>query len=274
VVNWGAGFLNEVLLMRFVTDWRPVAVLAVAMSGAALANAGPPPDVPPPATIVAPTAAPTPPPPPVDAAAKAAALSLKDGDIGIGDPNAPVKWIEYASSGCSHCAMLSLVVIPALKAEYLDSGKVYYVLRDFPLDNVAASATVIARCLPRDQFYPFMDKLFANQGKWHGPETTDPKAAILALAAEQGVDEAGVDVCFKRQELLDQVINGMKEAESVLQVASTPTSFIGDEVVVGAASAEDFKKTLDKALGVEAPGGMTPMPEATPAPQSTPAPVP
>jgi protein-disulfide isomerase len=245
------------------------AALSALISGAAIADvAPPPPDATAPAATPTPDEAPQ--SPEAAAAAKAEALKIKDTDIGIGDPNAPVKWIEYASAGCPHCADLALKVIPALKAEYLDSGKVYYVLRDFPLDNVAASATVIARCLPRDQFYPFMDKLFANQDKWHGPNTTDVKGAILALAAEQGLDEAGVDACFKRQELLDQVINGLKEAETVLSVTSTPTSFIGDEVLVGTAPIEQFKALLDKALGAPTPEGNTPVPEATPE-QSKPA---
>lgn len=267
-------------MKRLVTISISAAAFALAISGTAFANAPPPPpDAPastPETTPVPEAATPAPgkPPAPVDPNAKAAALALKDTDIGIGDPNAPVKWIEYASSGCPHCAVLSLEVLPQLKADYFDSGKVYYVLRDFPLDNVAASATVLARCVPRDKFYPFMEKLFANQAKWHGPDATDIKGAILAIAAEQGLDEAGAEACFKRQELLDQVINGMKEAETVLQVNSTPTSFIGGEVIVGAMAADDFRKVLNKELGDNAPGGMTPIPEATPAPQSTPVPTP
>lgn len=244
------------------------AAMAVAMGGAAFGNAAPPPDISAPAI---PT--PTPTEAPADpAVAKAAALALKETDIGIGDPNAPVKWIEYASAGCPHCADLSLNILPQLKAAYFDTGKVYYVLRDFPLDNVAASATVIARCLPREKFYPFMDKLFATQAQWHGPDATDPKSVLLGHAAEQGLDEAAVDACFKRQELLDQVIGGLTEAEKSLGVNSTPTSFIGDETVVGVITPDAFKEILDKAIAAKE-GGMTPAPEATPA-QSTPAPTP
>lgn len=247
------------------------AALAALVSGAAFANAAPPPDVSP-----APAAEPAPAAPDtaVDpAAAKAAALAIKPTDIGLGDPNAPVKWIEYASAGCPHCADLTLKVLPALKAEYVESGKVYYVLRDFPLDNVAAAATVIARCLPKDKFYPFMETLFANQAKWHGPETTDPKAALVALSAEAGLDAAGFDACLNRQELLTQITDGMEEADSALQVSSTPTSFIGDEVIVGTGSVELFKAAIDKALGVEPAGGTTPVPGTMPEP-SAPAPTP
>lgn len=231
------------------------AALAALVPGAALADIPPPPE---------PT--PTPAEAPADpAAAKAAALAIKPTDIGIGDPNAPVTWIEYASAGCPHCADLSLIVLPALKADYLDSGKVYYVLRDFPLDNVAATATVIARCLPADKFYPFMDHVFAMQRAWHGPGATDPRGALLGYAAEHGLDEAGVEACFQRQELLDQILAVVAEADETLGVNSTPTSFIGDEKVVGVLPVEGFREVLDKALAAsDEPPGMTPKPEATP----------
>ncbi|MFT3809122.1 MAG: DsbA family protein [Micropepsaceae bacterium] len=243
-------------MKRLVTRSLSAAAFALAMSAAAFANAPPPPEAP--AATAEPAPAPT--AEAVDpAAAKAAALALKERDIGIGDPNAPVKWIEYASAGCPHCADLSLNILPKLKAEYIDSGKVYYVLRDFPLDNVAASVTVIARCLPREKFYPFMEKLYASQPQWHSPDAADPKSVLLGFAAEQGLDEAGVDACFKRQELLDEMIAGMEEAEKALSVNSTPTSFIGDETVVGVLPPEKFKEVLDKALAAQA-GGATPAP--------------
>lgn len=237
------------------------AAAAVLISGMAMADiAPPPPDL---------TPTPTPSEAPADpAAAKAAALAIKESDIGIGNPDAPVKWIEYASAGCPHCADLTLKVLPALKADYIDSGKVYYVLRDFPLDNVAAAASVIARCLPKDQFYPFMDKIFANQAKWHGPDVGNPAEALKAIAAEVGLDGAGVDACLERQDILNTIVEGLKEADGVLKVTSTPTSFIGGETVVGTLSVDEFKTALDKALGVDP--GMTPKPEE--APQPTPAP--
>lgn len=253
---------------------RPLAfgaALAALVSGMAFADVPPPP---PDATPVQPSPAPTGEAPKPDEAplpSKAEVLAVKETDVGLGDPNAPVKWIEYASAGCPHCADLSLKILPQLKADYIDSGKVYYVLRDFPLDNVAAAATVLARCVPREIFYPFMEKLFADQAKWHSPDVADIKGAILTIAAGFGLDEAAADACLKRQDLLDQVVKGMTEAEKVLQVGSTPTSFIGDETVVGTVSVGDFKAALDKALGVPSAGGSSTAPSPTPE-QSKPAP--
>lgn len=236
------------------------AALAAIMStpmqiGAALADVPPPPAE----TTPTPSEAPAEPAP-----TKEEALKIRDSDIGIGDPNAPVKWIEYASAGCPHCADLSLKVLPQLKADYIDSGKVYFVLRDFPLDNVAAAATVLARCVPRDKFYPFMEQLYADQMKWHNPDVADIKGAILSIAAGFGLDEAAAEACLNRQDLLDQIVKGMDEAEKVLKITSTPTSFIGDEVVIGTASVAEFKAALDKALGVPMPDGSTPIPAPTP----------
>ncbi|MCC6920627.1 MAG: DsbA family protein [Alphaproteobacteria bacterium] len=169
-------------------------------------------------------------PPALTAEEKAAAapgvLAIKSSDIGIGDPNAKVKIVEYASSGCPHCAHFALNELPQLKTAYLDTGKAYFVLRDFPLDNVAAGASLIARCLPPEKFYPFMDTLFQQQNVWHSPETKDPEAELKKLAAAAGMDEAAVDACWKNDANFTVLKATMDEANRVLDVNSTPTLFI------------------------------------------------
>jgi protein-disulfide isomerase len=208
-----------------------------------------------PAPVTPSTPAPSEEPPPEEATKTAptpaemdAALAPKPSDIGIGDPNAKVKWVEYASSGCPHCAHLSLEVIPTLKTEYMDTGKVYYVLRDFPLDGVAAAASLIARCLPKEKFYPFMEMLFAEQDKWHSPEVKDLKGAILAMAAKGGLSAEQAEACLKDQPKFDEMKAILSEAETVLGVASTPTNFVDGKKIEGAAPVEDFRKLFDEAL--------------------------
>lgn len=167
--------------------------------------------------------------------AVAEALAPKPHDIGIGDPAAKVKIVEYASSGCSHCANFALNELPQLKTAYIDKGQVYFVLRDFPLDNVAAGASLVARCLPPEKFYPFMDALFQQQSVWHGPETTDPLAELKKIAASAGgLDGPAVDACLKNQENFDRLKAGVEEASEILEVNSTPTLFIDGEKASGA----------------------------------------
>jgi protein-disulfide isomerase len=196
-----------------------------------------------------------PPAPPVAEAPASApvtkeqALAPKAEDIGMGDPNAPVKWVEYASAGCGHCAAMTLETLPKVKAAYIDTGKVYYVLRDFPLDNLSLGASVLARCLPKEKFHPFMETVFARQKDWRAPEVTDPGKVLIAMAGEAGLTPEAADACLKDRALFDRIVATRTEAETVLGVNSTPTSFINGEATTGAVPFEAFEKLLKAALG-------------------------
>lgn len=174
------------------------------------------------------------------------ALALKETDIGMGDPNAPIKLIEYASTGCGHCAAFAIETMPKIKAEWIDKGQVYYVLRDYPLDNVAAGASMIARCLPREGFYPFMEVLFRSQPEWHKQEGAID--ALITLARRAGLSRAQVESCLKDEKVLKQIQDSLDEAKKVLAVNSTPTMFINGEVVQGAAAYADFEAKFKAAL--------------------------
>ena len=174
------------------------------------------------------------------AATIAEALAPKPDDIGLGDPNAPIRMVEYASSGCVHCAHMAKETIPKVKENYIDKGLVYYVLRDFPLDGVAAAASLIARCLPRERFYPFMDLLFRNQPAWHSAEVADFRVALAALAGQAGLSPEAVESCLKDEAALARMQKGRDLAETILKVNSTPTSFINGEIVEGAAAYSEF----------------------------------
>jgi protein-disulfide isomerase len=179
------------------------------------------------------------------------ALALKPDDIGMGDPNAPIKMIEYASAGCPHCATMALETIPKLKAAYFDTGKVYYVLRDFPLDPVAVGASLIARCLPKEKFYPFMDLLFGNQKLWHAPGVNDPKEALIELARRAGLSREATEACLKDQKAYDRIGEIQKESLDVLKIEGTPTTFLNGERFEQALTFEAFDakiKELEAAL--------------------------
>lgn len=184
---------------------------------------------------------------------KAKVLAPKAEDIGLGNPNAPVRWVEYASSGCGHCARLSLEILPQLKAAYIDTGKVYYVLRDFPLDNASLAASLLARCMPKEKFYPFMEVLFRDQAQWHSPEVTDPAAVLVSKAKEAGLSDADIEACKNNQAVLDRIVASRTEANEVLKVDSTPTNFINGERVQGVVPAAEFEAVIKKALDQPAP---------------------
>lgn len=182
----------------------------------------------------------------------AAVLALTEHDIGIGDPNAPIKLIEYASAGCGHCAAFTIETLPQIEKEWIDKGQVYYVLRDFPLDNVAAVASMIARCLPKERFYPFMDVLFRNQAVWHSQQTADPKEALIELARRAGLSREQVESCLKDQAALGRIQKSRDDAANILKVKSTPTMFINGEVIEGAAAYSEFEAKF-KALQPKQP---------------------
>lgn len=174
------------------------------------------------------------------------ALAPKPHDIGMGDPNAPIKMIEYASSGCGACAAFHIQVMDKIKADWIDTGKVYFVLRDYPLDNVAAGASMIARCLPREGFYPFMDILFRSQAEWHKQEGAID--ALAALARKAGLSRAQVESCLKDQTVLKTMQETQNEASNVLKVESTPTMFVNGEMIKGAAAYPEFEAKFKAAL--------------------------
>lgn len=176
-----------------------------------------------------------------------AALAPKPDDIGIGDPKAPIKFIEYASAGCPHCAAFAIGVMPEIRKNWIDTGKVYYVFRDYPLDGVAATASMIARCQPKDKFYAFMDILFQNQQFWHTNER-DPKEALIELSRRAGLSREQVESCLKDQAMLDRITKSREEATTALKVDSTPTMFINGERIVGAANYGEFDAKFKAAL--------------------------
>lgn len=163
-----------------------------------------------------------------------AALEIKPDDVVMGDPKAPIKLIEYASAGCGHCAAFAIEVMPKVEAEWIESGKVAYVLRDYPLDPVATSASMIARCLPKEQFYPFMDILFRNQATWYSVPPEERREALISVGLRAGLSREKVESCLNDKAVLERITKGHAEAATVLTIEATPTLFINGERISGA----------------------------------------
>ncbi len=179
-------------------------------------------------------------------AAKAEALKVRPGDTTLGDADAPVVIVEYASSGCSHCADFHTKTLPELKANYVETGQVLYVFRDFPLDNLAAGASLIARCMPEEKFFGYMDALFRNQATWRTND--DPLGKLTGLAEPFGFGRSDIDACLKDEAKLKAMQAARDEAMNVLGVVSTPTLFVNGEKIEGAASFEEVKAVVDRQL--------------------------
>jgi protein-disulfide isomerase len=171
------------------------------------------------------------------------------GEMIIGAANAPVTIIEYASMTCSHCAHFSATTMPELKKRYIDTGKVKYMLREFPLDPLAAAGFMLARCAAKDdanKYYALVDTLFHDQATWAFVQK--PLGPMLTIAKQAGLSEQDFNACLANQGMLDKIEDVRRTASEKLGVNSTPTFFINGEKISGDISIDDLAKKIDPYL--------------------------
>jgi protein-disulfide isomerase len=169
-------------------------------------------------------------------------------DMALGPANATVTVTEYASMTCPHCAAFAETVFPKIKSEYIDSGKVRYVFREFPLDIKAAAGSMLARCIAKEdsgKYFAVIDMLFKQQNDWVMKNTTE---TLTRIGKQAGLSQQAVETCLKDQTLLDKIAADQKFASEVLKVNSTPTFFINGEMIKGETSFEEFDKKIKSLL--------------------------
>ena len=171
------------------------------------------------------------------------------GDHVLGDANAPVTVIEYASLTCSHCANFATTTFPELKKKYIDTGKVRFILREFPLDPVSAAAFMLSRCAPSERYYDVVDLFFEKQNDW--AFTNTPLDSLNAMAKQIGFSQQEFEACLTNQSLLDGV-NAVKDRGAKdFGVNATPTFFVNGQVVRGALPIAEFDAILEPLLPKE-----------------------
>src|SRR3954470_9104170 len=169
-------------------------------------------------------------------------------DMALGPANAPVTITEFASMTCPHCAHFNENVFPKIKSEYIDTGKIRYVFREFPLDIKAAAGSMLARCIAKGdagKYFAVIDMLFKQQNDWVLKNTTE---TLTRIGKQAGLSQQQVEDCLKDQALLDKIAADQKFAADVLKVNSTPTFFINGEMVKGEQSFEEFSKRINSML--------------------------
>jgi protein-disulfide isomerase len=169
-------------------------------------------------------------------------------DMALGPQNAPVTITEYASMTCPHCANFNDTVFPKIKSEYIDTGKIRYVFREFPLDIKAAAGSMLARCIAKDdapKYFAVIDLLFRQQNDWVMKNTTE---TLTRIGKQAGLSQQQVEDCLKDQALLDKIAADQKYANDVLKVNSTPTFFINGEMLKGETSFDEFSKRINSLL--------------------------
>ncbi|WP_245258635.1 DsbA family protein [Methylopila sp. M107] len=165
------------------------------------------------------------------------------GEMAEGKADAPVTIIEYASMTCGHCAQFAADTFPKLKSDYIDTGKVRFILREFPLDPLAAAGFMIARCAGDDKYFPVVDLLFKEQKQW--AYSDKPVEGLQNLVKQVGFSQQSFEECLQNQKLLDGVNDVRQRAAEKFGVNSTPTFFINGQIQRGALTFENLKKILD-----------------------------
>ena len=169
-------------------------------------------------------------------------------DMVLGQADAAVTITEYASMTCPHCAAFNKDVFPKLKSEYIDTGKVRYIFREFPLDIKAAAGSMLTRCIANgdsQKYFAVTDMLFRSQNDWVVKNTTE---TLTRIGKQAGLTQQQVEACLKDQALLDKIAADQKYASEILKVDSTPTFFINGEKIKGETSVEDFEKKINPLL--------------------------
>lgn len=176
--------------------------------------------------------------------AEADPLNAQPHDRVLGQADAPVVIVEYASLTCGHCAQFHKEKFPEIQ-KLIASGDVRYIFRDMPWGNLAFAAAKIARCAPEERYFNFVDAFLEHQEEWtHSP---DPLAELKRLAALGGMDDAAVDACLADTDLHQQMNNDRQIASDVLNVQSTPTLFINGKPIVGNQPWDVFAKAIEEA---------------------------
>lgn len=171
------------------------------------------------------------------------------GDVVLGADDAKVSVIEYASLTCSHCATFHNNTFAAFKEKYIDTGKVRFVLREFPLDDLALLGFMLARTKGNDQFYPVTGLLFETLGKtWAKPGDDKPLDSLFETVRQAGFTREEFDATIKERKLYDGIVTVRDNAAEIFKVNSTPTFFINGKRYPGALSIADLDRAIEPLL--------------------------
>ena len=162
-------------------------------------------------------------------------------DIPVGKDDAPVTIIEYSSLTCGHCANFHKNVLPELMSKYIKTGKVRYVVREFPLDNLAVAGFMLARC-KSEKYNEIIEDLFKHQEEW--AFVKDPLAKLKERVKKAGHTDESFNACLRDQALLDKIVQVREKASTDYNVNSTPTLFVNGKLLRGASHIRQIEELM------------------------------
>jgi len=167
----------------------------------------------------------------------------------LGLDKAEVKIKVFSSLTCPHCANFHIKVVPEIKREYIDTGKVQLIFIDFPLDQVAFNASKILHCLDKKKQMTFLDIIYETQTKWtNGSNINDINKNLKKIVKDLGINSAQFDRCLIDEVISDKILNGRIDANQKYSINSTPTIVINEKKLEGSASFKNIKKKIEKLI--------------------------
>jgi protein-disulfide isomerase len=166
------------------------------------------------------------------------------GERVMGKATAPVTVIEYVSLTCPHCANFQKNLFPRLKKEFIDTGKVRYIVREFPIGRTAGTAAIVNRCAPEEKYFFLLDQFLARQPEWVSEEVRPD--AIYSVAKASGMSRETFDKCLSNQVIIDG-LTGVKQRGRQFNVIGTPTFFINGRKAQGEVTFEQIKGMIEQA---------------------------
>lgn len=167
-------------------------------------------------------------------------------EMALGKEDAPVKIVEYMSMTCPHCAHFATTTFDQIKKKYIDTGKVRFIIREFPFDPRAAAAFMLARCAPPEEYFPMVEMLFKQQVTWAAAD--DGRAALLQMSKLAGFTEDSFTKCLTNQKLLDDVNSVRERGAKEFGVNATPTFLINGKRYAGDMSVDSMSALIDSFL--------------------------
>ena len=178
----------------------------------------------------------------------ASILDIKENDFVIGDNNAPITIVEYASLSCIHCANFHHDTLPKLMEEYIKNGKIKIIFRDYPLNYPALIGSMALQCVDRDIRYDYLNALFLLQPKWVSSDLEIVKKEIFKIMQTGGMTKERFNKCLEDKDLEKNILQGIMDVQKEFDITTTPSFLINGNILKGNKSFNNFKKIINELL--------------------------
>ena len=175
-------------------------------------------------------------------------LDIAEDDFIIGAENAPITIIEYSSLSCSHCANFHNDILADLKTEYIDTGKVRLIFRDFPFNYPALLGSMVLQCIPQDVRYDYMNALFQLQPTWVLSDNDKTIQELYKIMQSGGMTKGEFESCISNKDLEKKILQGVIDAQNEFNIRSTPSFLIDGMLIEGNKTIKEFRQIIDKIL--------------------------